>query len=345
MPDTPDQADAAALLLAYADAQARLERLEERRRLSPVRTPLRIRTLIAERQALARLDHQTLAEEDIYVDGRHRVSTSEFDLSLGRHAIGAAIRLDVILRDAPALLEWLGIRASTEGSGLSSPRDRASMLAAVEAWQGAAAALPPAPPLLHGAHMARLWRQYSPIGRADLVASLLIGDRWGPGRWDGSAGGLIALGLEQSQAPWQRLDGDALDRMWLSAITSGAQSQLDLELRLRAYAARAAHAIAARRRPGRLRDVLRLAMAHPRISSNMVARSLDLTVAGAIKLLTIATEAGLLVERTGQASFRSYAIPVAAPSEAAPRTPADPFPTAEMLDDDRDTVWDSGSSF
>lgn len=340
MSNASDHASSAVLLLAYADAQAKIERLEERRRLSPVRVPLRIRTLVAERQSLARFDDHPLADADIDVDGRHRVSTSEFDLSLGRHAIGADIRLDTICHDAPALLAWLGIQSPEQSLSVSGSPDWASSLAAVKAWQGAIAALPPAPPLLHGARIARLWRTHAPLGRGDLAASLLIGDRWGPGRWEGSAGGLIALGLERLQAPWKRLEGAALDRLWLTAIASGAQGHLNLELRLRAYAARATHFLAKRRRPGRLKDVLALAMAQPRISSNMVARSLDLTVAGAIKLLTIATAGGLLVERTGQSSFRSYAIPVAAPSEAAPRTFIDPFPSIDAPESDWDSAGD-----
>lgn len=69
------------MLLAYAQAQAAIERIEERRRLSPVRHPWRTRCLIAERQALARIDGQALDDLDIEINARGAVSTSPFDLS------------------------------------------------------------------------------------------------------------------------------------------------------------------------------------------------------------------------------------------------------------------------
>ncbi|MDE0880215.1 MAG: hypothetical protein OSB00_16385, partial [Sphingomonas bacterium] len=72
------------LLLAYAEAQAALERVEERRRLSPVRDPWRTRCLIAERQAMARIDGRLLDDLDVHVSGRGMVSTTPFDLSHAR---------------------------------------------------------------------------------------------------------------------------------------------------------------------------------------------------------------------------------------------------------------------
>lgn len=304
------------MLQLYADAQAALERIEERRRLSPVRKPWRIRTLIAERQALARIDNSPIADDSPAIDGRGAVTPSPFDLSHGRHAVGASISLDALLSDGAALLDWLGVRST---SALDTPlihpvgRSWADMLLAVEDWRRDVAALPPAPPLLHSGRIAQLWRRHAPIGQGDLVGSLLIGDRWGPGRWVGSAGGLVALGLEHGGAAWKVITGEALDRVWLDATLAGARVHLDLEMRLRAYARRAAFHLAQRRRPGRLKDVLMLAMIHPRLSSGSVARALDLTSAGAIKLLTIATNEGLLIEQSGQASYRSYALPVSMP--------------------------------
>ena len=318
-PQLPDPQHS--LIIAYAQAQAAIERIEERRRLSPVRQPWRIRSLIAERQALARIDGLAIDDTDVQIDGRGMVGPSPYDLTHGRQAIGVPISLDALLHDGMALLEWLGISYSPISDNTSlavARRTIPDMLIALDVWRRDAFALPPSPPLLHGAELARLWRIHAPLGRGDLVVSLLIGDRWGPGRWRGSAGGLVALGLERSHAPWQRAQGHDLGLIWLKAIANGAQLHLDQEIRLRAYAHRAAQHVAQRRRPGRLKDILLLAMARPRISSSLVARQLGLTSAGAIKLLTIATDAGLLIEQSGQASYRSYAIPVALPSASAP---------------------------
>lgn len=334
------------LFSAYADAQSLLARVEERRRLSPVRFPLRTRMRIAERQALARLDNLPLLDDDLLVDARGAVRTSDFDLSHGRRAIGSPIELEAILNNGPALLDWLGAMPAMDASSpLAWQRAVPDMLDAVGAWQRDVAALSPSPPLLHGARMAQLWREHAPVGRGDLVYSLLIGDRWGPGRWDGSVGGLTALGLERSHAPWRLARDEKLEEIWLEAVSTGAQAHLDLEVRLRAYAARAAQFINARRRPGRLKDLLSLAMSHPRISSRDVAKALELTVAGAIKLLSIATEAGLLIERSGQASYRSYAIPVAAPSEAVMRMRSDPFnPSSTSFASSHDDAFDAEAS-
>ncbi|MDE0947732.1 MAG: hypothetical protein OSA39_12965 [Sphingobium sp.] len=294
------------MLLAYAQAQAAIERIEERRRLSPVRHPWRTRCLIAERHALARLDGRALDDLDIEVGKRGAVSTSPFDLSAARDSIGTATSLEALIHDGPALLRWLGQDRHPPTGG----RTIEDQLMAIERWQRDARALPPSPPLLHGADLARLWRHHAPLGRSDLVASLLIGDRWGPGRWDGSAGGMTAMGLERSHAPWLLAQGDELSLLWLKGIAAGAQVQLDLEMRLRGYAKRAMGHVAGRRRPGKLKDVLLLAMARPRLTSRQVAATLGLTSAGAIKLLTIASDLGLLIEQSGQASYRSYAIPV-----------------------------------
>lgn len=316
------------LLLAYAEAQAALERVEERRRLSPVRDPWRTRCLIAERQAMARIDGQLLDDLDVHVSGRGMVSTTPFDLSHARDSIGTFISLEALVQDGPTLLAWLGQDRHQPANG----RTTEDILEAVDRWRYDVLALPPSPPLLHGADLARLWRHHAPLGRGDLVASLLIGDRWGPGRWDGSAGGLTVMGLERSHAPWRIVRGDELSLIWLKAITAGAQAQLDLEMRLRGYAKRAMRQVMQRRRPGRLKEVLLLAMARPRVTSRQIASALGLTSAGAIRLLTIATEAGLLIEQSGQASYRSYAIPVAAPSGT-------PFPAAVRNNGSEDDFW------
>lgn len=301
-------------LLAYADAQSALERIDERRRLSPVRRPWRIRCLISERHALARIDNSPLDDDVIRVDGRGSVSTSAYDLSHWSRAVGAKIDLTTLRTDPHGLLRWLGaIDEDNSPSPILSGHSTSTIIDAVKAWQEDVTHLPNLPPLLHSAYSAHLWMRRTPIGRGDMVAALLIGDRYGPGRLPASFGGLAALGLDGLGVPWRSTSSDAFAELWLQGITAAARHHLDLEVRLRAYATRAMGHIAARRRPGMLKPLLMLAMAHPLLTSRAVARYLDLTSAGAIKLLTIATDLGLLLERSGQASYRSYAIPVTSP--------------------------------
>ncbi len=310
------------LLLAYAEAQAALARIEERLRLSPVRQPWATRMALTERQALAGIDAVDLPDEVVTVDAHGRVITSGYDLTHWKQAIGRPITLAALKTDPPALLAWLGAE-SRDGDTHPGHRPSWEVESAIEAWQKACRILPPAPPLLHAGRIAALWRQLSPLARGDTIASLLIGDRWGPGRWQGAQGGLTALGLKRTGGAWKIASGDALDRIWLDAIAAGAAAHLELEVRLRGYAQRAALHLHVRRRLGRLKDVLAFAMARPFITSSQVAKRFGLTSAGAIKLLTTAETEGLLIERTGQASFRSYSIPVSgtAPSPARPRTP------------------------
>lgn len=317
-----------ALLLAYADAQTALGRVEERLRLSPVRQPWKTRMALAERQALAWTDAIDLPEEAVTVDVRGRVVTSDYDLTHWKHAIGMPITLDGLMADPSALLAWLGIEADPPDHNLPGRRESWEIVSAVEAWSKACRALPPSPPLLHAGRIAALWRQLAPLARGDGVASLLIGDRWGPGRWHGSHGGMTALGLKLKGGRWKIAQGAELDHLWLNAILAGANAHLELELQLRAYAQRAAGHIHARRRPGRLKELIVFAMARPAVTSSQVAKRLGLTSAGAIKLLSTAEAEGLLIERTGQASFRSYMIPVggAVPSPLGRRaSAADPF--------------------
>ncbi|SEJ96874.1 HTH DNA binding domain-containing protein [Sphingobium sp. AP50] len=266
---------------------------------------------LLERRALAWIDNFELSEDTLAVDGRGRIQTSDYDLTHWKAAIGAPIGLKTILNDPGLLLDWFGSSDSAELLGKQSGvRDRWDMVVAVEAWARACRALPPSPPLLAGGRMASLWRRHAPLGRGDTVASLLIGDRWSAGRFNGTQGGLVALGLKLSGGPWKIATGEAGDRLWLDAITAGARAHLELENRLRLFAERARDALSRRRRVGRLREVLLLAMARPAVTSALVARQLKLTSAGAIKLLLTAQEEGLLIERTGQASYRSYAVPM-----------------------------------
>lgn len=315
------------ILSLYADAQATLARIEERRRLSPVRRPWKIRSFIAERQALAWIDATSVEASAFTVDGRGSISGATFDLTHWRQAVGAPVTLDTLRTDINGLLDWLGVHDVPANVGPWSPSGLplADVRQHVARWQEEAAALPPSPPLLHGARLALAWRRHAPIGRGDAVASFLIGDRHGPGRWDASFGGLVALGFQVSAAAWKIADPAQFDRLWLRAIVLGASDHLDQETRLRGYADRAATHIASRRRPGRLKDVLMMAMSRPYISSRLVADQLGLTSAGAIKLLGIATDAGLLLERSGQSSYRTYAIPVS----HAPHAVSAPDPLAD----------------
>ena len=295
-------------IMAYADAQGALERLRERRRLSPVRRPWRTRAVLAERLALARIDGTSVRDDDFTVDGRGAVTPSPFDLTHWRKAVGARIGLEPLVQDSGALLDWLGYSPAPHFDHM---RDQTDIMGAIANWRREVDALPPSPPLLHSAHLARAWHRHAPMGQGDVVAGLLIGDRWGPGRWGVSFGGLAALGLDSGFTPWKGVPPERFDMLWLHAVRAGAHLHLDQEMRLRAYARRAANQLARRRRPGRLKDVLLMAMAHPRLSSGLVAKTLGLTSAGAIKLLTIATGEGLLIEQSGQASYRSYSIPIA----------------------------------
>ncbi|UZW57994.1 hypothetical protein NUH86_22195 (plasmid) [Sphingobium sp. JS3065] len=325
------------LMVCYAEAQAALARLEERLRLSPVRQPLRARIALSERQALAAIDMADLPEEAVVIDGRGRLTTSVYDLTHWKHAIGMPITLNALVTDASALLQWFGMDMTQPRQNALGHREAWELTSAVEAWSKACKALPPSPALVHSGRIAALWRQHSPLGRGDVVASLLVGDRWGPGRWKGSQGGLTALGLKLAGGRWKVARDTELDRLWLDAIAAGANAHLQIEVQLRGFARRARMHLAVRRRPGRLKDLLSFAMARPAITSGEVARHLGLTSAGAIKLLLTAELEGLLVERTGQASYRSYMVPLSGP-KAVPRThrPA----SADIFEL---TIWDDES--
>lgn len=273
---------------------------------------------------MAWADATVIDAADFRVDGRGSVDGGAFDLTHWRQAVGAPISLDSLLTDSARLLDWLGVQDAAPGATpLAMPLpSRQDIAERVEQWQLEIAALPPSPPLLYAADMVLAWRRRSPIGRGDVVASLLVGDRYGPGRWDASFGGLVALGFQSSGTAWKIAERDRFERLWLHAIVQGADAHLDQEQRLRAYADRAATFITSRRRPGRLKEVILLAMARPYVTSRMVADTLRLTAAGAIKLLTIAAEAGLLLERSGQSSYRTYAIPVAGSRSGVQLQPA-----------------------
>lgn len=261
---------------------------------------------IAEREALALVDGQHFESNDVQIDAKDIVSPSRYDLTHYRATLGRPISLKSIITDSRSILSWLDI--TTDHLKYTEISD------SVAKWQEAIGSLPPSPVLLHSAAVAYSWHRHRPTGQGDLVAGLLLGDRWGPGRWLGSSGGLTALGLSRSNQPWKHAKLDDFREIWIKAIATGAKAHLDLEIRLRAFWVRAEKIIRDRNRPGRLEALIQLAMSRPQIDGSAVANALDLTSAGAIKILTLASDLGLLIERTGGASYRRYSIPVSSPA-------------------------------
>lgn len=316
-----DGSDADTSMEQYARAHGLLDRLEERLALSPVRRPLIARIKLAELEALSWTDDLPFGDGDIQIDRRGRIGFSEFNLMHWRSALSGEISLKELKENPEAVVRWLG--GELDPSLLMHGRSIGDLCAAISVWMDHCRALPPSPPLLRSAQISKLWRDFSPMAQGDRLASLLIGDRWGPGRWNGTTGGLIALGLRVGQAPWRQAQGSALNAIWLQAICAGVHHHLDLETALRAYAVRVTHQLADRKRAESLKRLLLLAMSRPHISSGLVAQALRITSAGAIKLLGTAEQLGLLIERSGQASYRSYMVPVTSNRPPSP-TPA-PF--------------------
>lgn len=123
---------------------------------------------------------------------------------------------------------------------------------------------------------------------------------------------------------------------WLSALRAleaSARSGLahldDLDRHYRL----AQRAIAEEYRPGALPRLLALTSYRPLLGPQSVATLLDMSVAGASKLLERATEAGLLVEISGRRSWRQYLTPDLAtafgfiePRRGRPRKDPPPLP-------------------
>lgn len=290
------------LIERYAAAQGALQQIEERLRLSPVAAPWKIRMSVAEKYALSRIDGVFLDEADISVDGRGTVSTSLHDPTCYQIVRSQPISLTALTQDPLSVSNWLGVNLDNQ--------DSSDVLRRISSWQSKVNQIAPTPPLLHSASLAYYWRQARPIGRGDTLASLLVGDRWGAGRWNGSSGGLTAIGLERTHQAWKLATIDEFRLSWLNAVRQGAKAHLDLETRLRAYAVRVTALLEGRKRSTNLEALTRLAMTRPRVDSVIVARILKLTPAGAIKLLTAAVDLGLLIEMSGRSSFRTYSIPV-----------------------------------
>lgn len=295
-------------LLAYAKAHGALERLDDRYAMSPVAPAWRARMAWTERHALAWADSFDIPREALVFGKGGRLQSTQFDLTNCKEAIGTPISRRAILEDPEQLLTWLGWGQT--GAGL---RSRWDTLAAIEDWSKMCAALSPTPPLIMAARLSSLWRLHAPLGRGDIVASLLIGDRWSMGRRQGSQGGLIALGMRLNGGRWKIATAEEAEHLWLGAVREGAKAHLEVESRLRAFAVRARRVLERRRRNGHLGDLLAFAMERPNINSSDVALRTGLSHAGAIKLLSIAEGEGLLIETTGQASYRRYAIPLSEP--------------------------------
>ncbi|MEC3948007.1 hypothetical protein [Sphingobium sp. HWE2-09] len=154
--------DDLALISAYADAQSALARIEERRRLSPVRRPWKIRCFIAERQALAWIDATSVDASAFTIDGRGSIGGASFDLTHWRQAVGAPVTLDILRTNPNGLLDWLGVNdAPASTSPWATPGlPRADVQHNVEQWQADAAILPPPLPY----YKARSWRSHGDDG-------------------------------------------------------------------------------------------------------------------------------------------------------------------------------------
>jgi hypothetical protein len=303
----------AALLTAYGEAHAALARLDERRRWSPVREALRARQERLELSALAWLDGAAL-DLDRWLMGDELTPYSisgeplrwikAFGRPLPREAFASA----------PAILDWLGVRDAALDAPLPyaiAPRPRRDMLERMRGW---CAAFPhgwKAPPLLAGGRMAHGWRVKAMLGRGDALAAVLLGDRWGPGAMGLSSGGLIAIGLQSQGPAWIKAQRPAsIDRVWLDAVQTAANRLLHLEQQFRLYRTRCDAVLEGKRKSNRLGALLTFAMGAPDITARLARRRLGLSEAGAKILLDEAVDRGLLIERTGQASYRRYSVPV-----------------------------------
>lgn len=300
------------MLHLYGQAMQALGQLQERRRLSPVAPALKLRQALLERQALAWCDGTQL-DIEAYHDGRRR---QLFDLAgqplRWARALDHEIRLDALT--APdALLDWLGVSDIPPQDGplavLLSYKSRSDILEAVARWRDQLARRAPDPPLVQGARMALLWRQMRPLGRSDMVAAVLLGDRFGPGRMGLSQGGLVAIGLKALGPRWLTSAGTGAIHLWLEAIYLACTQLLELEQRLRFVLRRHEEACAALRASDRLPDVLAVARGALSVSAAGVARRLQISVQTAHVALAKAVTLGLLHEITGQASYRRYALP------------------------------------
>lgn len=157
---------------------------------------------------------------------------------------------------------------------------------------------------------------------------------------------LRRLGLTQTPLPClaagdagQRFALDprpALLMRLLKQLRRSAEVGLARLKRLETDIRRAAAAIAAEHRPGKLADLGRVALTLPCLAGRSIAPLLGLTISGAGKLLERATALGVLVEVSGRSSWRAYVTPdvamalgLASPERGRPRL----APPSPALDD------------
>jgi hypothetical protein len=98
-------------------------------------------------------------------------------------------------------------------------------------------------------------------------------------------------------------------RSMLRSLTSSARRGLDSLDRMEATHRASVRAIRAEYRPGKLPDLLALSLSLAMLSPARVAAELDLSVAGAGKLLDRGASLGLLVEVSGRRSWKTYLAP------------------------------------
>ena len=154
---------------------------------------------------------------------------------------------------------------------------------------------------------------------------------------------LRRIGLTRAALPCI-VPGDAAQRMALTPrpvllrrllkqVVRQAEAGLERLDRLEAATAQAARAIVAERRPGKLDDLGRVALARPCLAARSLAPLLGLTISGAGKLLERASALGVLVEISGRGSWRTYVTPDIAiatghrtPDRGRPAAPPSPAP-------------------
>lgn len=95
----------------------------------------------------------------------------------------------------------------------------------------------------------------------------------------------------------------------LKQVTRAAQDGLERLDRLEGATRRAAAAIAAEHRPGKLTDLARIALTRPCLAARTLAPALGITISGAGKLLERATALGVMAEISGRESWRTYVAP------------------------------------
>lgn len=110
-------------------------------------------------------------------------------------------------------------------------------------------------------------------------------------------------------------------RSMIRSLTVSARRGLDGLDRMEATHRAAIRAIRAEYRPGKLPDLLALGLSVAMLSPARVAAELDLSIAGAGKLLDRGASLGLLVEVSGRRSWKTYVAPDLAASLGLRKAP------------------------